>query len=87
MIEYQPVRGALTGRAVPFTAHGGLPFQQNLGSPVFAGGYLYLFAVAATFPGSGRATGPRHPRPRPRRPRRVARPGRLRAPDGHRVDA
>ncbi|MFB4310270.1 hypothetical protein [Actinomadura sp. GTD37] len=59
MVEYRPGRGVLTGRATPFTAPGGLPFQQNLGSPVFAGGYLYLFAAVCDVHGFGACAGGR----------------------------
>ncbi|NKZ09068.1 DUF4185 domain-containing protein, partial [Actinomadura latina] len=59
LIEYRPGRGALTGRATPFTAPGGLPFQQNLGSPVFARGHLYLFAAGCDAHGFGACDGGR----------------------------
>jgi len=59
MVEYRAARNALTGRATPFTAPGGLPFQQNLGSPVFAGGHLYLFAAVCDAHGFGACAGGR----------------------------
>ncbi|XRQ15155.1 hypothetical protein ACN3XK_30995 [Actinomadura welshii] len=43
VVTYRPGGNALTGRARPFASPAGLPFQQVLGSPVFAGGHLYLF--------------------------------------------
>ncbi len=59
MVEYRPARNALTELARPFTAPGGLPFQQNLGSPVFAGGHLYLFAAVCDLHGFGACSGGR----------------------------
>lgn len=44
LVTYRPAGHALTGRTRLFTAPAGLPFQQNLGSPVFTRGHLYLFA-------------------------------------------
>lgn len=60
-VEYRPGGHTLHGRTRLFTAPGGLPPQQNLGSPVFAGGYLYLFAAVCDSPalggcGAGRVT-------------------------------
>ncbi|TQM69252.1 hypothetical protein FHX41_2940 [Actinomadura hallensis] len=44
VVGYRPGGNVLTGRTRLFSSPGGLPFQHNLGSPVFAGGHLYLFA-------------------------------------------
>jgi hypothetical protein len=44
LVSYQPATNALGGQIRVFTAPHGLPFQHNLGSPVFAGGHLYLYA-------------------------------------------
>ncbi|MFG2089491.1 hypothetical protein [Spirillospora sp. NPDC048824] len=44
LVTYRPDGHALTGRARLFNSPAGLPFQHNLGSPVFARGHLYLFA-------------------------------------------
>ncbi|MEW2359265.1 hypothetical protein [Spirillospora sp. NPDC029432] len=45
LVEYRPATNALGAQARVFTATAGLPFQHNLGSPVFAGGHLYLYAA------------------------------------------
>nr|BFE37609.1 hypothetical protein GCM10010200_098600 [Actinomadura rugatobispora] len=44
LVSYRPAANALGGQVRVFTAPHGLPFQHNLGSPVFAGGHLYLYA-------------------------------------------
>ncbi|WP_165950562.1 DUF4185 domain-containing protein, partial [Actinomadura sp. GC306] len=44
LVTYRPAGNVLTGRTRLFTSPGGLPFQHNLGSPVFARGHLHLFA-------------------------------------------
>ncbi|WP_165970780.1 DUF4185 domain-containing protein, partial [Actinomadura sp. 6K520] len=44
LVTYRPAGNVLTGRTRLFTSPGGLPFQHNLGSPVFTRGHLYLFA-------------------------------------------
>ncbi|MCQ0013179.1 DUF4185 domain-containing protein [Actinomadura madurae] len=59
LVEYRPGENALTGRARVFSLPAGLPFQQNLGSPVFSGGYLYLFASVCDAHGPGACLGGR----------------------------
>ena len=44
LVAYRPDGHSLTGRTRLFTSPAGLPFQHNLGSPVFRRGHLYLFA-------------------------------------------
>jgi hypothetical protein len=46
LAEYDPATNTLDSQATVFTAASGpaLPQQELLGSPVFSGGYLYLFA-------------------------------------------
>ncbi|WP_030168688.1 hypothetical protein [Spirillospora albida] len=53
VVEYRPGDRVVEGRTRLFTAPAGLPAQQNLGSPVFAGGYLYLFAAVCDSPALG----------------------------------
>ncbi|MFD0690133.1 hypothetical protein [Actinomadura fibrosa] len=43
LVTYRPADNTLHGRIRLFSAPAGLPFQQNLGSPVFRNGHLYLF--------------------------------------------
>ncbi|MGI8331644.1 hypothetical protein ACRYCC_16895 [Actinomadura scrupuli] len=43
LVEYKPSTNALSGQTQVFTTLSGLPFQKVLGSPIFSGGYLYLF--------------------------------------------
>lgn len=44
LAEYDPATNTLDSQATVFTSTSGLPQQELLGSPVFSGGYLYLFA-------------------------------------------
>ena len=44
LVTYRPATNALGGQVRVFTSPQGLPFQHNLGSPLFADGHLYLFA-------------------------------------------
>ncbi|WP_165978695.1 DUF4185 domain-containing protein, partial [Actinomadura darangshiensis] len=55
LVQYRPAGNTLTGRAKVFAAPS-LPPQQNLGSPVFAGGHLYLFAAVCDVHGPGACT-------------------------------
>lgn len=43
IVEYNPASNSVSGNAQLFFNAAGLPFQEMLGSPVFSGGYLYLF--------------------------------------------
>lgn len=42
LVEYNPATNVLSGQRQVHTTLSGLPFQKNLGSPIFSGGYLYL---------------------------------------------
>jgi hypothetical protein len=57
LVEYAPADNVLGRPAVVFEVPGGqqLPPQWTLGSPVFAGGYLYLFGSCAAGHGCGAA--------------------------------
>jgi hypothetical protein len=43
LVEYKPSTNALSGQTSVYTQLSGLPFQKILGSPIFSGGYLYMF--------------------------------------------
>jgi hypothetical protein len=54
--EYDPATGMLTGDVTVFAGPGAGP-PMPLGSPVFAGRYLYLYGPACTAPRAGRCAG------------------------------
>jgi len=61
LVEYLPSSNTLSGQTRVFTQLSGLPFQKILGSPVFRGGYLYLYGFTCDSNawgacGAGRAT-------------------------------
>ncbi|MBW8486405.1 hypothetical protein [Actinomadura parmotrematis] len=53
VVEYDPAANALSGQAQVFTDPAELPFQRALGSPVFAGGHLYLVGAVCDTGGPG----------------------------------
>ncbi|KAB2348407.1 hypothetical protein [Actinomadura rudentiformis] len=61
LVEYNPSTNTLSGQKQVFSSTSQLPFQKILGSPIFSGGYLYLFGYICDSQafgacGSGRVT-------------------------------
>ncbi|MEU5876108.1 hypothetical protein [Spirillospora sp. NPDC047279] len=48
LVEYNPSTNTLSGQRQVFSSTAQLPFQRILGSPIFSGGYLYLFGFECT---------------------------------------
>ncbi|MBO2454735.1 hypothetical protein J4573_47135 [Actinomadura barringtoniae] len=57
--RYRPATNTLTQQKRLFFIPGGLPFQLNLGSPVFWRGHLYLYAYRCDVPVAGTCQGGR----------------------------